>query len=369
MVSSFPGRSPTTDGSCRRCDVDTPARNPLRASAQRRLARRVVTSSLAFAVVVGLLVYFVQRRQMGEGVVAHALELAERFDAETGTLLDGTAGIDQAALRDEIEAFRERQRRRLFWSVAAAVAAVLSTAALIYPLLMELVRRLVRLGSDLLQANLEMLQALGGALTLRDTDTQAHSARVTLVAVRLAETLGLGPAEIRNLIKGALLHDIGKIAIGDEILLKPGPLTDEEYGAMKTHVRHGAEIVERTTWLRSGADVVRFHHEKYNGDGYPEGLAGGEIPKAARIFAIADAFDALSSRRPYKEPLALDVTLAALRRSRGSHFDPEILDAFEAIAPALFERVARREPEALSADLQTVVRRYFAVGLEGLVEA
>ncbi len=302
----------------RRCKIETPAENPLRASVQRGLALRVAASSLAFALVVGLLVYLVQGRRVGEAVVA--------------------------------------------------VIAVLGTAALIYPLLMGLVRRLAGLGSDLLQANLEMLQALGGALTLRDTETQAHSARVTLVAVRLAETLGLEPAEIRNLIKGALLHDIGKIAIGDEILLKPGPLTTEEYSAMQTHVRHGAEIVERATWLRSGSDVVRFHHEKYDGTGYLEGLSGSDIPRAARIFAIADAFDALASRRPYKEALAFDDTLAALRKGRGSHFDPEILDAFEAIAPALFDSVSRRQPEALGGDLQGVVRRYFAVGLEGLAE-
>ena len=137
---------------------------------------------------------------------------------------------------------------------------------------------------------------------------------------------------------------------------------------MKIHVHHGAEIVERITWLKSGADVVRFHHEKWNGDGYLEGLIAGEIPRAARIFAIADAFDALSSRRPYKEPMSLEETLDALRRGRGSHFDPELLDVFETIAPALFDRVARREPAALDTDLQQVVGRYFAVGLEGLAE-
>ncbi len=429
---------------------------------RRGLALRVAASSLTFAVVVGLLVYFVQRRQVGEAVAAHALEQAELFNAEIGRLLGEPASAGVAGFQRQIEDFRRRQpdrrlgrlvlvdvygdggrrlggfvaagnslgeayrlaaagglgrpagdaewrplriagaphleisvplrsaagepagwsegifavgpeiaaadRRRLLWTVALAVTAVLGTAAMIYPLLMDLVRRLVGLGSDLLQANLEMLQALGGALTLRDTETQAHSARVTLVAVRLAESLGLEPAEIRSLIKGALLHDIGKIAVGDEILLKPGPLTEEEYGVMKVHVRHGAEIVERATWLKSGADVVRYHHEKFNGDGYLEGLAGGEIPRAARIFAIADAFDALSSRRPYKEPMSLEETLDALRRGRGSHFDPELLEVFETIAPALFDRVARQPPEALSGDLQAVVGRYFAVGLEGLAE-
>ncbi len=294
------------------------------ASVRRGLALRVAASSLAFAVVVGLLVYLV----LGPEIAA----------------------ADQ---------------RRLLGTMALAVSAVLGTAAIIYPLLMDLVRRLVGLGSDLLHANLEMLQALGGALTLRDSETQTHSARVTLVAVRLAEALGLEAAEIRSLIKGALLHDIGKIAVGDEILRKPGPLTEQEYDVMKMHVRHGAEIVERATWLKSGADVVRFHHEKFNGEGYLEGLAGGEIPRAARIFAIADAFDALSSRRPYKEPLALEETLGALRRGRGSHFDPCFLDVFETIASALFDDIARRRPEALGGDLQAVVGRYFAAGLEG----
>jgi putative nucleotidyltransferase with HDIG domain len=257
-------------------------------------------------------------------------------------------------------------RRRVARAVILSTLIVLATTLLLYPVISDLVRRLSTLSSNLLEANLETLQVLGSAIAKRDTDTQAHSFRVTIYAVRLAEAVGLGAAEIQRLIRGAFLHDVGKIAITDNILLKPGKLTDEEYAVMKTHVSHGVDIVERSDWLNSAGDVVRFHHEKFDGSGYLKGLAGEEIPTAARIFAIVDVFDALTSRRPYHEARSLDQTLEFLEEARESHFDPELLDAFRDIAPALYDELAQMEEEGLRAELHSLVQRYFQVGLAEL---
>jgi putative nucleotidyltransferase with HDIG domain len=257
-------------------------------------------------------------------------------------------------------------RRRVARAVILSTLIVLATTLLLYPVISGLVRRLSTLSSNLLEANLETLQVLGSAIAKRDTDTQAHSFRVTLYAVRLAEAVGLDAGEIQRLIRGAFLHDVGKIAITDNILLKPGKLTDEEYAVMKTHVSHGVDIVERSDWLDSAGDVVRFHHEKFDGSGYLTGLAGEEIPAAARIFAIVDVFDALTSRRPYHEARSLDETLEFLEEARESHFDPQLLDAFRGIAPALYDELAKMEEEGLRAELHAIVHRYFQVGLAEL---
>ncbi len=140
--------------------------------------------------------------------------------------------------------------------------------------------------------------------------TDIHNYRVTIYAVRLAEAVGLGRRSIRSLIKGAFLHDVGKIGISDRILMKPSRLTGEEFEVMKGHVRHGVDIVERSDWLKDATQVVGYHHEQYAGDGYPAGIEGKNIPMTS-----AAAVDALTSKRPYKEPsdLAIDI----LQKKRG----------------------------------------------------
>jgi putative nucleotidyltransferase with HDIG domain len=257
-------------------------------------------------------------------------------------------------------------RWRLIRVGLIVVGVVLVTSLLIYPIVMELVRRLTGFSDDLLQANLDSLQTLGSAVAKRDGDTQTHSYRVTLIAARLAEAMGMSDAEIRRLLKGALLHDIGKIAISDRVLLKPGTLTDEEFSLMQTHVSHGAEIVERSAWLEGAQEVVRYHHEKFDGSGYLEGLAADEIPVAARIFSIADVFDALTSQRPYKQALSFEETMALLGEGRGTHFDPQVLDAFAAMAGELHQDLAEKDTAALRRDLRAVVDRYFSGGLDVL---
>jgi response regulator RpfG family c-di-GMP phosphodiesterase len=178
--------------------------------------------------------------------------------------------------------------------------------------------------------------------------------------VRLAEAVGLDSGDIQSLIKGAFLHDVGKIGIRDSILLKPDHLTDEEFQVMKTHVRHGREICERSAWLRDAIDVVGHHHEKFDGTGYSEGLDGRAIPVRARIFSIADVFDALTSKRPYKEPFSLEETMEILKKGRAIHFDPALLDPFLEMAPALFEEISGREDEGLRREVEELTQRYFS---------
>lgn len=249
--------------------------------------------------------------------------------------------------------------RRLARAVGFAIIAVLATAAVLYPVLLRLMRRVTALSASLLDANLETIRVLGSAIAKRDADTDAHNYRVTIYSVRLAEAVGLDDRTIQALIKGAFLHDVGKIGIQDHILLKPGRLTPEEFEEMKTHVGHGLDIVGRAAWLADAAAVVGGHHEKVAGGGYPNGLEGDAIPVTARIFAIADVFDALSSRRPYKEPLSYAEAMNILAQGRGSHFDGKLLDAFAQIAPALHAQFADREDGAAHAALTQITDRYF----------
>jgi HD-GYP domain-containing protein (c-di-GMP phosphodiesterase class II) len=161
------------------------------------------------------------------------------------------------------------------------------------------------------------------------------------------------------LIKGAFLHDVGKIGIEDEILHKPGRLTTEEFRLMKKHVVYGIDIVNKAEWIKEAVDVVGYHHEKYDGSGYNSGIEGGTVPIIARIFAIADVFDALGSRRPYKAPLSYDETMEIIRAGRGNHFDPVYVDAFESISKSIYEKYAGREDTGLVEELNVIIKKYF----------
>lgn len=240
------------------------------------------------------------------------------------------------------------------------VLAVLATTLLLYPLLSSLNAGLIARSHDLLRANLGTLEALGSAIAKRDSDTNAHNYRVTLYAVRLAETIGLGVEQMRALVKGAFLHDVGKIAIPDAVLLKPGKLDADEFAVMRTHVDHGLDIVRQFDWLADAAAVVGGHHEKVDGSGYPAGVKGDGIPLIARIFAIADVFDALTSRRPYKEPFPLERALAILAEGAGGHFDAHLVQVFTALAPSLHSRLAEQDEASLQNELRALTHSYFA---------
>lgn len=251
---------------------------------------------------------------------------------------------------------------RVAWSIIQVVAAIFLAILILYPVITALNRDLIVLSDNLAKANIGMLKVLGSAIAKRDSDTNAHNYRVTIYAIRLAEAIGLSSKEMQALIKGAFLHDVGKIAISDAILLKPGKLTEEEFAVMQTHVGHGVDIIQSYQWLHDAVAVVENHHEKYDGNGYLAGRRGAAIPKSARIFAIADVFDALTSRRPYKEPFSYERSVSILQESSGSHFDPELVDAFLAIAPHLYAQLCGNEQEEeLDTQLDQLVRRYFTV--------
>jgi len=215
------------------------------------------------------------------------------------------------------------------------------------------------LSGDLLKGNLELMNVLGCAIAERDSDTNSHNYRVTFYALRLGEAIGLSRENIHDLIAGAFLHDVGKIGIRDPILLKPGKLTPEEFEIMKTHVSLGVDILSKSSWLSGARDVVEFHHEKYDGTGYPQGLKAEAIPLNARIFAIVDVFDALTSKRPYKESWTMPEAIAMLERDSGSHFDPQLVKIFVMLAPDLYQKISGVEAHRLEAMLQHSIARYF----------
>jgi HD-GYP domain-containing protein (c-di-GMP phosphodiesterase class II) len=253
-----------------------------------------------------------------------------------------------------------KARWDVFFTTLIAAGIVLITALLLYPVIVHLLRRSTALSARLLHANLEILNVLGSAVAKRDSDTDIHNYRVTLYAVRLAQELGLPDEDIRALLKGAFLHDVGKIGISDNILLKPGKLTPEEFEEMKKHVSYGVDIISRSSWLVDAVRVVGGHHEKYDGSGYLERLNNETIPRVARIFAIADVFDALTSKRPYKEPLGFEESIKIMGENRGGHFDPELLDVFLRIAWQLYDTYANRNDDRPRQDLQRISAQYFS---------
>lgn len=172
------------------------------------------------------------------------------------------------------------------------------------------------------------LRALEAALDVRDQSAPGHCRRVSQLAVRLAKYMGLKGQALIDIEHGALLHDIGKLSIPDAILLKPGPLTPEERRLVENHPLIGVQIVGHIDFLAGALPVIRSHHERYDGSGYPEGLKGEEIPLLARIFSVVDAFDAQISQRPYNRVRSVEGALDELRAGKGSNFDPHVVDAF-----------------------------------------
>ncbi len=189
--------------------------------------------------------------------------------------------------------------------------------------------------NNLKHTNLELLQAYdktiegwSKAMDLRDQETEGHTQRVTELAVRLAQTSGLSENEIAHIRRGALLHDMGKVGIPDGILLKPGPLTDEEWAIMRMHPQYAFDMLSPIKFLKPALDIPYCHHEKWDGSGYPRGLKGEEIPIAARIFAIVDVWDALRSDRPYRKAWSKEKVLAHIMSLSGTHFEPRIVELF-----------------------------------------
>jgi len=176
----------------------------------------------------------------------------------------------------------------------------------------------------------DIVYILAKAAEYRDNETSMHTIRVGEMAAFMASALQWSDEDVELMRLAAPMHDMGKVGISDTILLKPGKLTDEEFSVMKTHAQIGHDILSQkdTPLLKLAAEISLYHHEKYNGKGYPKGLSGDEIPLSGAIVAVVDVFDALLSKRPYKEPFTVEKTLDIIKGDSGEHFHPEVVDTF-----------------------------------------
>jgi putative nucleotidyltransferase with HDIG domain len=186
------------------------------------------------------------------------------------------------------------------------------------------------------------IEAMGDALDLRDQETEGHSRRVTAYTIELARALGVGPDDLRTIARGAFLHDIGKIATPDSILLKPGRLSPDEMTIMREHCQRGYEMVRKIPFLREAAEIVYSHQERFDGTGYPRGLKGNDIPLGARIFAIADTLDAMTSDRPYRKGTTFAAARTEIARCSGTQFDPMIINVFLTISDDHWTQIRKR---------------------------
>lgn len=252
----------------------------------------------------------------------------------------------------------ELMRGALTMALIVAAASLLCGLT-IYPFVVQLSAENSRRAEALLESHLSMMEAMGRAVARRDSDTGAHNYLVAWIAAGIGEALGLERPAMQALIVGSFLHDVGKIGIPDAILLKPERLDAEEMAIMRTHVAQGEAIVAGIGWLNEAATVVAGHHEKWDGNGYPRGLSCEGIPLAARIFAIADVFDALVSRRPYKEAMPFAAAIDIIRHDSGSHFDPALAEIFLKIAATLHARLQGCDEAECRRLLDEKVRHHF----------
>jgi putative nucleotidyltransferase with HDIG domain len=181
------------------------------------------------------------------------------------------------------------------------------------------------------------LEALGDALDLKDAETEGHSKRVTAFTIALARGAGIAPHQIPVVARGAFLHDIGKMAIPDAILLKPSKLQSDEQKVMREHCARGYQMLRKIPFLQEAAEIVYSHQEHYDGSGYPRGLKGEEIPLGARIFAVADTLDAITSDRPYRKATSFAAARLEIKRCAGTQFDPKVVDVYLSLPDQLWE--------------------------------
>jgi putative nucleotidyltransferase with HDIG domain len=248
-------------------------------------------------------------------------------------------------------------RVTLATALVVGLAALLCGAA-IYPVVVRLSADNEQKAQEVMRTHIAMMEALGRAIAKRDSETGAHNYRVAWIASRIAEEMGISGTKMQALIAGSFLHDVGKIGIPDAILLKPGRLDEAEMAIMRQHVQLGKEIMKDTGWMDDAQAVVAWHHEYWDGTGYPDQLRGEAIPLPARIFAVADVFDALCSRRPYKKPLSFEETMEIMARDTGSHFDPAVMAIFAPMARDIHDQLAPCDEEATRLLLQAQAQRY-----------
>jgi putative nucleotidyltransferase with HDIG domain len=213
---------------------------------------------------------------------------------------------------------------------------------------------LQRTTSQVEDAYFGSLEAFARAIDARDPYTFEHSTRVAAISLEIAEAMALTAEERTALRRSGLLHDVGKIGVQDQILLKAGPLTEEEWGAIRRHPVIGYGIVKDLGFLRQSLAGVHHHHERWDGKGYPDGLKGSAIPLQARIIGVADAFDAMTSDRAYRKGFSLEFAIATILKEAGSQFDPEVVRAFESRIEAILGQLGQmsKAPMPHAADIQ-----------------
>jgi putative nucleotidyltransferase with HDIG domain len=234
-------------------------------------------------------------------------------------------------LFERIPLKRDKEWLEFVEALAAQAAIAINNA--------NLFQKLEKTNEHLVQAYDQTLEGWARALDYRDRETEGHSRRVTDGTLMLAKFMGLPEDKTLDIRRGALLHDIGKMAIPDAILLKAGPLEPKEWDIMRKHPDYSYDMLRQIDYLRHALDIPRSHHEKWDGSGYPKGIKGEEIPLAARIFTVVDVWDALRSDRPYRKGWTTERTLQYIRKQSGKAFDPAVVEAFTALL--------KEHPEAL----------------------
>ncbi|HEY3247979.1 MAG TPA: HD domain-containing phosphohydrolase [bacterium] len=267
-----------------------------------------------------------ERRTVGYRQVAEAEELTALMHEEGFAAVYAAPLVAKGRVQGVLEIFHrsplapDQEWLDFFEALAGQAAIAIDNAALF---------------GDLQRANLDLtlaydttLEGWSRAMDLRDKETEGHTQRVTEMTERLARAIGIADAELVHIRRGALLHDIGKMGIPDAVLLKPGPLSDQEWQKMRRHPEYAYELLSPIAYLRPAIDIPYAHHERWDGKGYPRGLRGAQIPLAARIFAVVDVWDALTSDRPYRPAWSGERALAYIQAEAGEQFDPEVVRAF-----------------------------------------
>jgi putative nucleotidyltransferase with HDIG domain len=281
--------------------------------------------------------------------VGHVIEVYAPILSENGGRALGAYEIYASAQRTE--SFIASRKRVIWIAVFVVFVALYAALALLVRhasstmqrqsvALRARSRELMQSYRRLEQRSLEAIRSLNATVDAKDPYTAGHSARVQRIAVAVAEELGVPEEQLDAVRLGGLFHDIGKIAVPDSILTKPGPLEPEEFEAIKRHPADGAEIVSHFSRLHEAVPLIRHHHEHWDGGGYPDHLSGDEIPLSACVVGLADAWDAMTTDRPYRPALNVEAAAAEVRRCRGTQFSPTVVDAFFAAfrrQPSLFE--------------------------------
>jgi len=268
------------------------------------------------------------------------MKRAAVFQTESFVAYMGAPLIAKGEVRGVLEIFQCKartldQEQQAFLEMLAGQAAIAIESA-------ELFENLQASNAELTMAYDETIEGWSHAMDLRDEETEGHTQRVTRLTQQLAGSMGFNIEELVNVKRGALLHDIGKLGVSDAILLKPGPLTDEEWEVMRKHPQFAYDMLAPITYLRRAIEIPYCHHEKWDGTGYPRGLKGEQIPQAARIFAVVDVWDALTSDRPYRKAWSKRKALSYIRAQAGKYFDPQVVEIFLKHLPKGGRDIAKR---------------------------